>query len=152
MPEKRSLSTNVSTSRSAWKKAEGIADAKERTAFIAKVLPSDPKPIAGNVVFDAKDPVLVLSNRSKSPVVVNREPTCIDYTRSFGMSSKYGKQPENRDDFVELAPGATMRFKLDPKWAQKAALQRLTVSYLRNGNEFGVNAWIGVVELKFEAK
>jgi hypothetical protein len=144
--------TDVSASRSAWRKAELIADAKERAAILARVLPYDPKPLVGKLTFDPKNEALVLTNRSKNPVVVSREPTCVDYTCSFGVSAKYGEVPAKQSDFVTIAPGATLRLNLDSGWAQKSALERLTVSYLRNGNEFGVNAWIGVIDLNFKMK
>jgi hypothetical protein len=141
--------TDISASRSAWQKAEAIADAKERAAFLKTALPNG-QSLVGKRVIDEKGAALMLTNRSNRRFMVLREATSIDYRSSHRLSSKYGKIPSKKEDFVELGSGATMRLALEPGW--EVSLEELTVAFLRNGNEFGVNAWIGIIVLKFDRK
>jgi hypothetical protein len=144
--------TDVFASRAAWKKVQRIDDAKRRMAELAKMLPYEAEPFAGELVTEGKSSFLVLTNHSTKPVTILREPSDISCTAPGASLGNGGKPPEHRSDFVVIQPGATFRIKVRSAYGQYPRLERMTASFLRNGNEFGVNAWIGVVELKFEKK
>jgi hypothetical protein len=144
---------DVSASRAAWKKVESITDAKERVAQLSKILPNDPNPLIGCIVHQEKGAeILVLTNRSKSAIVLLRQPTEIDFRWPSEQGGVGGAAPSKREDFVEIGPGESARLLLDLSSDRVSALERMTVLFLRNGNEFGVNAWIGVVDLTFDKK
>jgi len=101
---------------------------------------------------------VVVRNRSKRNLVITRFPVCLvqewgSPEEGSGISSTYsGGRPESRSAYVELASGESVRFRLGLRGdlvAASPATRRVALDYFYNGNEFGVNAWLGTLEAAF---
>jgi hypothetical protein len=143
----------VASSRKAWEKARLIGDAKERLALLAKELPWDPRPLAAELRREATGPVLLLTNRTRKALVVGKEPAGISYDwTNGGGGGASRKESVRKEDFTTLQPGESLRVPLKEEWARAENLTRVSASFLNNGHEVGLNAWIGEVAVTVEAK
>jgi hypothetical protein len=138
---------DVEASRRAWEKTKAIPDPKERMAALASKISFDPQPLACRIERDKEPPEAVLTNRSGRALILANEPTGIECRAGGGVYSVDSQRPEKKDDFTELPPGTSLHVKLDPGWAVRSSLERLSLYFLANGNEVGVKAWIGSVEM-----
>jgi hypothetical protein len=92
-------------------------------------------------------------------------PADVEVRWSSGVSGHGFDEPDGAASFVSLEPGKSMHFKVDfdddsadpaPTRSTRfkvgsdddSAATKVALSYMRNGNKFGVNAWIGTVEAK----
>src|SRR5262249_15782152 len=126
---------------------------KKRATHLAQTLPYEPEPLVGKLIKDEKGEALILTNRSAQSITVTKEPAGSDYewTNGIGGGMNQGA-PKSKEDFATLAPGASLRLKVNSAWTERPRLKRLTIYYLRNGNEVKLNAWIGRVAVNFDSE
>jgi hypothetical protein len=151
--------TDVAAARQAWEKAKAIDDSEVRKAFLTGRLAYDPRPLEGRIAWEREGPVAILTNRSTRGLVVAKKPTGFEYHRAdfASCSGSDYQRLHGKDDFQELAPGKTLRMKITVELIQRELLDRsragrLVLHFPMNGNEVGVNAWIGKVEIEVEAE
>jgi hypothetical protein len=144
---------DVKASQNDWEKVKAIDDPGERVKQLARILAYDPHPFEGKLVSEKKGEVIVVKNRSRQPVVVAKRPALIDFRWRNGIGTiPQTKRPKSKDDYTTLAPGDSLRIEVNPEHTARPRLTRLTVSFLSNGNDVGLNAWIGTVEVQFDPK
>ena len=167
---------DVETSLAAWNRAKDVSAGAERLALLAKVLPFDPEPLEAALanaeegkrspmperfrsafgVGATKDddlPVdVVVTNRSKQRVTITRLPAQISFRWAQCFADRGSPEPAAKEDFVDLAPGESIRFaaRMDANLMTAVPQSRkVTLQYLCCGSKFGVKAWIGAVAAKF---
>jgi hypothetical protein len=142
---------DVTASRKAWERARGL-EPQKRKQYLASVLPYNSKPLTGRLIRKEKEVVAVVTNNSDKALWLAKVPDWLDMTWTNGKGG--GSFPDNeikgRESFVELAPGKSLHVPLDKDQLQHPELTRLMLWYLHNGNQHGVNAWIGPVNVSFE--
>lgn len=140
-------------SQRAWEQARKIAHPGERREFLAKALPYDPEPLAAKLVAAEGSHAIVVANRSKAPIALAKAPSCIDFRGDRGMASGTRNWQNLGDAFVELAPGTSTQvsvFLPDVFVRSTPQSRKIIINYGRNGNEAGVNAWIGDLAVAIE--
>jgi hypothetical protein len=95
-----------------------------------------------------------LRNTSKESIIIAKQPSDVEMTCAGGCSN-YGdylsvkKVPASH--FVTVAPGGVLEFQVK-LWSgflvAEPSARHLKVSFWNNGNDVGVNAWIGTLEVK----
>ena len=149
------LPFDVAVSRDAWSQAKDISNREERIQLLRRILPNDPDPWNAVLLRNEKKYVIEVTNRSKQTISLLKQPSYIDVSYSHGVFTvghdKGAKTGKAR--FEKLAPGGSIRFPVDFRnqdfefLISSGKRQRIELQYLENGNEFGLKAWLGVVEV-----
>ncbi|MHB0961518.1 MAG: HEAT repeat domain-containing protein [Pirellulaceae bacterium] len=148
-----SFPLDVATSRQAWSQVESIQDREQRNARLAQILPNPTKPWNAVFVRERQQPAVVITNRSEQTLTMARKPTYIDIRSYLGSGQSLATisehTPVGQESFISLAPGESWRYMPDPQRLRldPAADHHITLTYLENGNEFGVNAWLGIISV-----
>jgi hypothetical protein len=141
---------DVVASRQAWEGAKALEPQKRRE-HLTRVLPYDPRPLTARLEKTGSGLAVVLTNRSDRALWLARVPDELGVTWTNGIGS--GSLPDGdikgKESFLQLAPGGSVRVPLDEKRLAGDLVTRVVVRYLHNGNQYGVNAWIGSVEVDF---
>jgi len=96
-----------------------------------------------------------IRNVTPQPVSIAKRPCALSMVWPLRSSSHSYGYPGNRDnkrEFVTAAPGESFEFevRLDESFLiSKPSTRSLKLSYQVNGNSVGLNAWIGMLEVKF---
>jgi len=154
------FSYDVAASEKAWNEAKKIEDREQRRRHLALAVASDPDPWQAELVRKKKKVLLVVTNTSSRSRSLLRYPSQIGFRcerACFGAGTCQG-EIDAKDDFVTLDPQASTRFKISVSrdmlqtfLTSDPSQRHVTLAYMRNGNEFGVNAWIGVVTARLGA-
>jgi hypothetical protein len=148
-----SFPLDVATSRQAWSQVESIQDREQRNARLAQILPNPAKPWKAVFVRERQQPAVVITNRSEQKLTLARKPTYIDIRSYLGSGQSLATisehAPVGQESFISLASGESWRYMPDPQRLRldPAADHHITLTYLENGNEFGVNAWLGIISV-----
>jgi hypothetical protein len=144
---------NTRRSQQAWTEASSIAVKEQRLVVLAQAAPYEAQPLRAEIIRDKGDTHLLLVNRTKQEIVIPKEPAGISYQWTNGSGGGASpKKAEHKGPFMTLLPGERLRVDLNSDWADQSRLKKLTVYFLDNGNQVGVDAWIGRVEIVFEPK
>ena len=158
---------DVEASQKAWEKARRIADYRERLAHLNRILPNDPEPWGAELARQENAVFVVVTNKSKQRRTLQKRPRAIDINTGSGSYWRGWGDPTEKSDFVTLPPDASHRIKIVGKdslldepdsegpSSTEVALtgsgsKTIAFEYYNNGNEFGVNAWIGRIVVKVE--
>jgi hypothetical protein len=152
---------DVSASTEFWNCAQAIPDKQEREKYLTRTLPAERCPFTARLVREGNDLQVVVTNRSNARIVLARLPEDVQYSYDFptggSASRSFALGPRTREltkeSYVALAPGESTRFTLtlDDRFAvAQPASRELGLLYKRNGNAFGVNAWIGALPVATE--
>jgi len=151
---------DVATSLKIWEQAKAIEDPECREDYLQSILPSDRVVLVAKASTDNGRVFVTVTNRSQHSIILAKEPTWIDWrseTDGAGCFFNSGAfQVTGGDSFVVLAVGEAVCF--DAAISRTFLLEFLisdldkakgVLFYTRNGNEFGINAWIGLVDVTF---
>ncbi|MDB5338119.1 MAG: hypothetical protein JWN70_3738, partial [Planctomycetaceae bacterium] len=152
---------DVAKSRDAWAKAKDIKTSQELKTYLDRTVPEEPEPLQAKAVSENHFILVEIKNVTKQPLTLTKSPCFMRFTYSFsrggggnmGRNTK-GHPDPGKEDFVLLKPGASHKFKLPGNFGNliKGLVpedkRTLTLAYLSNGNKVGVNAWLGVVDVK----
>jgi hypothetical protein len=148
---------DVAASTKAWDRVKALANKEEQIKRLSSILSSLATPLVARVVNKDGKPSFVITNMSKHTVNLAKTPAWVEVEYSGGSGSYGGGEIKGKDDFQEVAPGATMSVVFErnidslPNFlAADPSSRKLVLRFLRNGGEFGLNAWIGNLEAKFE--
>jgi len=144
---------DVEASLEAWEKAARIEDPERRLEFLRRELPAVERPFEARAEQKGDEIEMVVTNRSDARVSLARRPSEVAGSGPFQYVSLPYESPEltGRESFVELRPGESVRFSIPRPHGGKPAL-RIDLDYERNGNEIGVNAWIGRIVASWPSK
>jgi hypothetical protein len=101
---------------------------------------------------------ITVMNRSRQAVTLRHFPSGVNIrwgspgSGSGRSSTGVGPLPEGKEGYVDLAPGQSTRFRVNLSgrfMAAEPVTREITLDYLSNGNEHGVNAWIGSLKVTF---
>jgi len=146
---------DVKVSRKAWRLAEGVPCRERRQQRLKEILGLQRDPWHLEIGGDRGRALAILTNRSESTLTIAKRPARITVTDSRGsMTCGGGVQVHGRDDFASVGPGESVRVPLPERemLSQEGEAPQsphrqgeIELLYLRNGNEFGLNAWIGLI-------
>jgi hypothetical protein len=137
----------------------GTPSCKDFKAEKKPVVKSPQKLASVDDPVDAEQTVVAtvrLRNITNEFVVVAKCPLGVEMPYEGGCSSYGTCSPAEKpaaDHFATIAPGGVLEFQVkllerflvaDPK------TRRLRLSYYNNGNDVGVNAWIGALEVRLD--
>ena len=142
---------DVAASRAAWQKAKAIQDHEARMVFLEKHLHYDESPIEARLVNDRGKPEIAVTNVSGKNLTILRIPSRSDYSGERGGGGGVTMwDVKGKEDFVQIDPGGSFKFdfpvELDEWFLYSEPRSReVVLRYLRNGNEFGLSAWMGKI-------
>jgi len=139
---------HVQTSQDAWEKTRQIPDTRRRREYLAKILPYDPAPVEAVLLRDKDKVTAVLTNSSNRTIDLMREPSVIEMVSENAQQTRWPTGSKSERESLTLRPGQSARFPVEwDKEAFEKDFESVTVTlwYLRNGNKFGVNAWMGKI-------
>ncbi len=146
-----SFPLDTELARKAWEETRPITDLDGRRRRLEEVVGSPASPIAADIVNRDGKPLVIVRNRSKKPVVLARRPQDITLCSSGGVGGAAGGEITGRESFIELPPDGTTDISVDRSafldtflYSDRSS-REIVLEYLRNGNEFGIKAWMGVV-------
>lgn len=148
---------DVAASQRAWTSASAMEDRAKRKEYLAQELPSDASPWRATVARLDGRITIEVTNRSRLTYALARVPSDVSIRWSSGVSG-WNPQTERDDEdaFVTLNAGESFRFDLEIPEALTGARGgpggKLDLGYYTNGNDVGVNAWLGVVTAPYEGE
>jgi hypothetical protein len=148
--------TDVDASAAAWMQA-AEAEPTAREAMLRELLGDVDAALSARLEKDKQSKTgwnLAVTNRSAGEVRLPRKPQGVAYVRGAGRGQC--RQPESGTEgaeaFARLGAGETHRFEFEPPKLlfplQVPPDARLTLAYLRTGREFGLHAWIGLLNVE----
>ncbi len=144
---------DVSKSMEAWKKADATASGEDRKKLLAKLLSNDLQPLKAELVNEDDSIFIVVTNRSKEAVTLAKGPSDFAYRSSGGIANGTNFHVTNKESFVKLAGGKSIRLWVgqlpDSFLASPPETREVALHYWRNGNEYGFNAWMGKINVSF---
>jgi hypothetical protein len=145
----------VKSSLAAWEKVKNLNDAKKRKEILGALIPCDAMPLKAEVVGTNKKAYLRITNTSRQKTTVTKRPSYGNQC-SPGASSGCGfgsdAAVKSEKDFMNLKPGESIQFDVelgDRFLLADPSTREMTVVFDNNGRAYGVNAWIGNLNVEF---
>jgi hypothetical protein len=140
--------TDVQVSVKAWTEAKGIEDRNALRGHLQKVLETGNTWLTARLTAEKGGPFIKVKNESERALILAERPSCI--YANYG-SVDYDTRPvTGRHSFFVLKPAQScvLKVRLGQGFTSgSSGDQAVALLYLRNGNEFGVNAWVGAIEV-----
>lgn len=162
---------DVAVAQNAWQEARLVDDKVERKRLLEELAPGDRMPfVAAAVGLPAKvltekmkeqmislgedERVITVRvrNLSSRPVTLLAEPSEVERSWPAGNSCYSPAAEASKQKFTTLEPrdGFTLDLVVDEQFLiAEPTKRRLCLSYLAGGNEQGLKAWIGVIDVEF---
>jgi len=143
---------DVEKSLTAWRRAVEVPDKEGRLNILKELLPDGQTPVSACVVGSGENASIEVANVSKGDIFIAKTPADVQLRYPPYLSRTNDEEVGKTIPFVKLAPGETVSFdiKLSADFLRvDPATREVTLRYTHNGNENGINAWIGMVKATF---
>src|SRR5579872_6005264 len=146
----------VTASRQAWARVGSTEDPKQRIRRLSESLDEAPDPLNARAIRTTHGIDILVTNSSQEALWLAHVPALMDVGCEGGGATDGREEMRGKSSFAYLKPGATTQFSLHlvPGFLQAFLLseprsRRIELTYPRNGNEYGINAWMGEVTVHF---
>jgi len=144
---------DVGKSEIAWMAVRHMRDRTERNEVLARILPNDPSPWKARIFVQNRRVMVEVTNQSSMAFTLSRLPSRVTLRYSAGVFISDSKPKVNKSDFVSLNSGESVRFDLSRHGNSYDELARhnaeCILQYTSNGNNVGVNSWLGTFGTMF---
>lgn len=145
---------NIESSTNAWQKVKNITEFEQRRNLLSRILPCDPNPLKAKLVKEGITTFIEVSNRSQVKITITEYPSWIkDICEGrFYRGHKPKNYKEEKEDFLLLNPGDSTKFKVEIDEAPINCdfnSRKLEIHYSNLGKKFGIEGWIGKVNVNF---
>ena len=143
---------DIEKSMTAWRRAVEVPDKEGRLKILKELLPDGQTPVSASVIGSGENARIEVANVSKGDIFIAKTPADVELRCKTELSGTNYEEIGKTIPSVKLAPGETVSFdiKLSANFLlADPATRVVTLTYRHNGNENGVNAWIGMVKATF---